>query len=180
MVKILDSLSIDYFIEQLKKNSLPPQNVLRFNIELIEIKINNEWKNLKDFPGLSTNDEFQIERLYYLNDFLLDTGNELEYCFLSADFLEGFMKIVSLDEDDFESKYRGTIRKIPIIDKVTRHELEFRFISNIRFRSKLGFAYTIAENWLYTLNINIWSIKQFFTVIIPEINNQITLYFRNL
>lgn len=133
---------------------------LRFDLDYLKIRYNNQWKNI---PKFETEVEYELDsgktRKQYveLTDILFDTGNEAGYCALKSSYKELF-------EQEFP--------KIKIIGKnrnlaLTEVKQDFLFNDIILFRSKIGFRSDGGFSWHDRINIGIDSITQFINLIYP-------------
>ncbi|MHA1437826.1 MAG: hypothetical protein ACTSPD_09615 [Promethearchaeota archaeon] len=125
---------------------------LRFDINLLKIKYQDEWYNL---PKYGEYKGIPVE----LSDVLFDTGNEAGYCQIISAFL-----------DSFKKKF-AQIELIPKANNllITKEKVEFKFNKIIKFKTFIGFrSGNVPSNWINTLNIGIDSIIQFTSILYPS------------
>jgi len=179
-VFLVAALNINY----LKSVSYPPREKLRFPINLLAIKIMNKWRNLKELLGRpvipSSSGLSQMIINTNLIDILFDTGNETEYCCLSIAFLEDFKTWTSLLPHQFDIQTTQSTTGGSFKTFITKNYFTFCFGDNITFDSKVGFLENIHIKWLNTLNIGITSFRQFLSILIPENDNQLCIYFEKI
>lgn len=127
------------------------QGSLRFDIDLLKIKYQNEWCHLPkdgEYNGIPT----------VLEDVLFDTGNEAGYCLIISAFL-----------DSFKKEFRQI--KLDIMTDnllISEEKVEFKFNDMIKFNTFIGFkSGNIPSNWINTINIGIDSITQFTFILHP-------------
>jgi len=144
------------------------QGILRFDINLLKIKYQDEWRNIPKEGKLGN-----IPVI--LDDVLFDTGNEAGYCLLASAFVDSFKQTFP------QIKYRwGTKNLLKSNEKV-----EFKFNEMIKFKTFIGFKSKIPSNWINTINIGIDSIIQFISILYPidvinSKSNFICLHHENL
>lgn len=125
---------------------------LRFEINFLKIKYQDEWYNLPkngEYRGIPV----------VLADVLFDTGNEAGYCQIISAFL-----------DSFKKKFWeiNLIPKTPNL-LISEREVEFKFNDMIKFKTFIGFkSGKVPSNWINTINIGIDSIIQFTSILYPS------------
>lgn len=125
---------------------------LRFDIDLLKIKYQDEWYNLPksgEYRGIPVG----------LSDILFDTGNEAGYCQIISAFLDGFKK--KFTQIELLPKTNNLL--------ITKEKVEFKFNETIKFETFLGFkSGDIPSNWINTINVGIDSIIQFTSILYPS------------
>ena len=140
---------------------------LRFPIKSLTILIDNTWKPMKKLKA-SHRSEINNPEILTLDDVLLDTGNETNYCSLAKNFLASFKQ--SFKNVETRKSVIGNVAGKNLYVDVTKDKFEFRFY-HVRFFSKLGFIEDPFGNWLRTINIGMNSIKQFTNIIANSHSN---------
>ena len=96
---------------------------------------------------------------------LLDTGNETDYCVISAYYLDVFKKHVK--DIKVERKVMGTHRGAKVSTAITLKTFKFRLFS-AKFHSRVGFTCQTNVNALDLMNIGIKGLTQFLNLIFPH------------
>lgn len=149
-MKQLNSLNI----EHLKSESLYSSNgLLRFPIVYLSIQRRGQEIELKDLSGTYKTSRGTSKKIR-LNDILFDTGNQVDYCLLSAHYFENFKQLLKLQNSDFKIIH-GKSRKNITKNYVSNDFFKFRFSDRFEFYSRIGFLTTIASDWIFTINIGI-------------------------
>ncbi|MHA1248357.1 MAG: hypothetical protein ACTSRP_00050 [Candidatus Helarchaeota archaeon] len=132
---------------------------LRFDLSLLKIKYNNEWRRIPKFNTGMTYKGIPI----ILEDVIFDTGNEAGYCQIVAAFYDLFKE--TFPQIKFIIKTRTLL--------ISEEKIKFKFNDIITFKSFLGIkSGKVPINWINTINIGIDSITQFASMIYPlDINN---------
>ncbi|MHA1292662.1 MAG: hypothetical protein ACTSQJ_08365 [Promethearchaeota archaeon] len=166
---------MSFNLSELKEKSIKFLNKLRFPIESLEIRDGNIWKNFKNLSGIyktPRGNKFSLG----LRDVLLDTGNEADYCLISAHFINDFRK--NFLDLNYESKNIIGIRGNNIRILVSLEKQMFRLFE-VKFYSKIGFRYDIDEDAINSVNIGINGIIQFLNIIF-NISGENYYYCKNL
>ncbi len=82
---------MEFNSSELKAKAIEFIENLRFPLEHLKIEVNGNWKTLDSLSGIYETPGGRKLSLK-LKDILLDTGNEIESCLISAYYLEEFKK----------------------------------------------------------------------------------------
>ena len=151
-------------LTEFKEKSIRFTDKLRFPIDSLEIKKEALWLNFKDLSGTFKTPHGNKMPLG-LRDILLDTGNEADYCLISAHFFNDFRR--NFLELEYESRNIRGIQGNDIRILVSTEKQRFKLF-DVEFSSKVGFRYDIDRNAINNVNIGIEGLIQFLNIIFND------------
>lgn len=156
-------------LQNLKSISKRFWKKLRFQSSNLSVYTENGWRGLDELEAIEQSPEGEKIPII-LENILLDTGNELDFCIMAIEFLKPFNKIFFNKHLKFTERLIGTLKDKKVLVRASQKALKFKLFDT-RFISRIGFVDNINRQFKTTINIGIYCINQFLNVLFfgPEI-----------